>query len=191
MSNKPTKIVCPICGANGGVITRRRAGRRGSLRWGKGQGAYWYIGHYDPKKKTRKRWCYLDSEPRPLAKIRVADSEYKNYLKVLEDSLADLCKHFDYCMEVGYRKRVDACVRAGIMEHIDGNFLYNIDGYDDSASQNVLKSLKSMLVGMGWPAKLVDIKIEQDVYDAKANRMKKISDVDERLGLPEVAIYSL
>jgi hypothetical protein len=98
MTQQKSKLIC-LCGTEGGVLTRRRAGnskKKKSL----------YNQHYDPTKKAGKRPCYISKQN--LALIRLNDERYsreyeplvKCYYEILRDyssprdnAVVDLLEH--------------------------------------------------------------------------------------------------
>lgn len=147
--NRRSKLICPVCKDYGGTITLRRAGRKDWRRQSRRK--HWYIGHYDPSKSSRKRWCYLKSWEWPsLAGVKIDHTSYEEYL-ILVKSFGKLAhQHFEYDFEKSRRAN-------GLKPR------HNIEKYDDSEFQRMQQKLKQMLQSMGWPSKWIAVKLSHDV----------------------------
>ena len=160
MANKKRRIICPKCPLGGGTLTIRKAGRERIVeekRWPSWQ---WYIGHYDPSKKNRRKWCYIGSYDRePLSKVRIADPRYDDYLAQIPVYAELYYKHKDFTFEVGLRKH-------GLPPWIE------IEGYDDSKYEELRKSLETLLLDIGWPPRWIDHKLSADASHSMGDKSR-------------------
>jgi hypothetical protein len=74
MIKRNSKIICPKCRKKGGTLTTRLTGHSKKSR-------SVYVQHYDPKKKTGKRPCYISRHG--IAHIRLTDQRYESKYKPL------------------------------------------------------------------------------------------------------------
>ena len=87
MAGKSSKLFCK-CYQSGGTLTLRRAGRGN-----KHKNEYFYMMHYDPTKKSKKRSCYLGYAG--LTHVGFEDERVSLYKKALEEMDTDVYKNLD------------------------------------------------------------------------------------------------
>jgi hypothetical protein len=86
MAGKSSKLFCTKCYQSGGTLTRRQAGNGD-------KNEYFYMMHYDPTKKSKKRSCYLGYAG--LTRVGFEDERVSLYRKALEEIDTDMYKNLD------------------------------------------------------------------------------------------------
>ena len=103
---------CQKCEKRGGSLVFRQTKR--GIQW-----KYPYVGHYDPTKKSKKRWCSLDKEQ--LNRIEFTEDWYQiDYGKLIETAQSEYKKHGENIISE------TALIKAGKLLEENGFLKYRI-----------------------------------------------------------------